>query len=115
MTAKRMVLAAVAALGLAGGAALVSAHQVEDEDAQERAALQAAKITLSEAIAAAEKEVPGGKVIEAEVDVENGVAGYFIEIEKDGVQTVLVDMQTGQASKIAEADDDDDDEDEDDD
>ncbi len=111
MTRQRVILAAVLAASLAGGASLVSAHQTDDDDAQERAALQAAKITLSEAIAAAEKEVPGGTAIEAEVDSENGVTSYFVEIEKDGVQRVRVDMQTGQALKVAADDDDDDDDD----
>jgi uncharacterized membrane protein YkoI len=110
MTMKAMLPAAFAALILVGGAALVSAHPIEDsEEAQERAALQNAKITLSEAIAAAEKEVPGGKVTDAEVDIVNGAASYVVEIDKDGLQTVRVDLETGKALKVAaEADDADD-------
>ena len=51
MTMKAMLPAAFAALILVGGAALVSAHPIQDsEEAQQRAALQNAKITLSEAI-----------------------------------------------------------------
>jgi uncharacterized membrane protein YkoI len=102
------LLTAVILLSAAiGGTAVVSAHQVQDsEEAQERAALQNAKITLSEAIAAAEKEVPGGKVIDAEVDIVNGAATYVVEIDKDGLQTVRVDLETGKALKVAvEADD----------
>jgi uncharacterized membrane protein YkoI len=107
MTMKAMLPAAFAALILVGGAALVSAHPIQDsEEAQERAALQSAKITLSEAIAAAEKEVPGGKVSDAEVDIVNGAASYVVEIDKDGLQTVRVDLETGKALKVAaEADD----------
>jgi uncharacterized membrane protein YkoI len=107
MTTKAILLAAFAALIPLGGAAQVSAHEVQDnEDAQERAALQNAKITLSEAIAAAEKEIPGGKVIDAEVDIVNGAASYVVEIDKDGLQTVRVDLETGEALKVAtEADD----------
>ena len=110
MTMKAMLPVALAALILVGGGALVSAHQIQDsEDAQESAALQNAKITLSEAIAAAEKEVPGGKVIDAEVDIVNGAASYVVEIDKDGLQTVRVDLETGKALKVAaEADDADD-------
>jgi uncharacterized membrane protein YkoI len=104
-----MSLLAVVLLSSAavGGTAMVSAHQAQDsEEAQERAALQNAKITLSEAIAAAEKEVPGGKVIDAEVDIVNGAASYVVEIDKDGLQTVRVDLETGKALKVAaEADD----------
>jgi uncharacterized membrane protein YkoI len=110
MTMKAMLPAAFAALILVGGAALVSAHPIQDsEEAQERAALQNAKITLSEAIAAAEKEVPGGKVTDAEVDIVNGAASYVVEFDKDGLQTVRVDLETGKAFKVAaEADDADD-------
>ena len=110
MTTKAILPAALAALILVGGAALVSAHEVKgDEEAQERSALQTAKITLGEAIAAAEKEVPGGKVVDAEVDIVNGAASYVVEIDKDGLQTVRVDLETGKALKVAaEADDADD-------
>ena len=111
MTMKAILAAAFAALILVGGAALVSAHRGPRQmrSAQERAALQNAKITLSEAIAAAEKEVPGGKVIDAEVDIVNGAASYVVEIDKDGLQTVRVDLETGKALKVAaEADDADD-------
>jgi uncharacterized membrane protein YkoI len=110
MTTKAILAGAFAALILVGGAALVSAHEVQDdEEAQERAALQNAKITLSEAIAAAEKEVPGGKVMDAEVDIVHGAASYVVEIDKDGLQTVRVDLETGKALKVvAEADDADD-------
>jgi uncharacterized membrane protein YkoI len=90
---------------------MISAHEVkDDEEAQERAAAQNAKIiTLSLAIAAAEKEVPGGKLLDAEVDIVNGAASYVVEIDKDGVQTVRVDLETGKALKVvAEADDADD-------
>jgi hypothetical protein len=90
---------ALATLILLGGGTIASAH--DDEDSQERAALRSAKLTLAEAIVAAEKEVPGGKVVDAEVDFENGVASYFIEIDKDGVQAVRVDMETGKALKVA--------------
>jgi uncharacterized membrane protein YkoI len=107
MTTKAILAGPFAALILVGGAALVSAHELkDDEEAQERAALQNAKITLSEAIAAAEKEVPGGKVIDAEVDIVNGAASYVVEVDKDGLQTVRVDLETGKALKVvAEADD----------
>jgi uncharacterized membrane protein YkoI len=102
-----LLTAVILSSAAVGGTAVVSAHQVQDsEEAQERAALQNAKITLSEAIAAAEKEVPGGKVIDAEVDIVNGAASYVVEIDKDGLQTVRVDLETGKALKVAaEADD----------
>jgi hypothetical protein len=104
ITVQVIIPAALAALILFFGGAVVSAH--DNESAEERATLQNAKITLNEAIAAAEREVPGGKVIDAEVDFEEGVASYFIDIEKDGLQTVQVDTETRKALKVAtEADD----------
>jgi len=107
MRSMSLLTAVILSSAAVGGTAVVSAHQVQDsEEAQERAALQNAKITLSEAIAAAEKEVPGGKVIDAEVDIVNGAASYVVEIDKDGLQTVRVDLETGKALKVAaEADD----------
>lgn len=117
MPTKNIVSVALAALILLGGVALVSAtDRDDDDDVQERAALQSAKITVSEAIAAAEKEVAGGKALEAEFEIINGTASYTIEIDKDGVQTVLVDAATGNVLKVVagEWDDDDDDDDDDD-
>jgi uncharacterized membrane protein YkoI len=107
MRSMSLLTAVILSSAAVGGTAVVSAHQVQDsEEAQESAALQNAKITLSEAIAAAEKEVPGGKVIDAELDIVNGAATYVVEIDKDGLQTVRVDLETGKALKVAaEADD----------
>jgi uncharacterized membrane protein YkoI len=102
MRSMSLLTAVILSSAAIGGTAVVSAHEVQDsEEAQERAALQNAKITLSEAIAAAEKEVPGGKVIDAEVDIVNGAATYVVEIDKDGLQTVRVDLETGKALKVA--------------
>jgi uncharacterized membrane protein YkoI len=67
------------------------------EDAQEMAAVANAKLTLDQAIAAATSTIyPGSKVIEAEVDTENGVPSYVIDLEKHGMHTVLVDIRTGE-------------------
>jgi uncharacterized membrane protein YkoI len=71
------------------------------EDAKEAAAQGAAKLTMGEAVVLAEKEVPGGRVIDAEVDTENGIVSYVIDIEKDGVQTVMIDVATGEVISVA--------------
>jgi uncharacterized membrane protein YkoI len=65
-------------------------------------------LTLAGAITIAEKEVPGGWVIDADVESDNGTVSYAIEIDKDGVQTVLVDLQTGIVLKVAAKQDDED-------
>jgi len=75
--------------------------------AQEAAAVAAAKLTLSQAIEAAQREVPDAKVLKAEVDTENGVPSYVVEVEKDGVQRLVVDLKTGQMTKVAAEKDDD--------
>jgi type II secretory pathway pseudopilin PulG len=71
------------------------------EAAQEAAAVAAAKLTLSQAIEAAQREVPDAKVLKAEVDTENGVPSYVVEVEKDGVQRLVFDLKTGQMTKVA--------------
>ena len=47
---------------------------------RQAAAVAGAKLTLSQAIEAAQKEVPDAKVIKAEVDTENGVPSYVVEL-----------------------------------
>jgi hypothetical protein len=75
------------------------------EDAQEKAALANAKLTLAEAIAASTNMFPGGTVLSAAVDTENGLPGYVIDIEKDGMHRVLVDIRSGTVkAAAAEAD-----------
>ena len=131
MSSKLTIAAFVAVMGLAGAAGLAYAESDEDdarEDAREAAAQGAAKLGLGEAITLAEKEIPGGRVVGSEIDTENGIVSYVIDIEKDGMQTVMIDVQTGEVLSVAAmeaddldqppakmADDDDDEEEEDDD
>jgi hypothetical protein len=92
--------------------AAVHADDDMTEDAQERAAVAASTLTLAQALETAGKEFPGARVIKAEVDTENGVPSYVIDVEKDGVQRLVFDLKTGQMTKTAaetddrEADDD---------
>ena len=94
---------------LAGMAAVPAAVHADDdvaEDAQERAAVAESKLTLAQALETAGKEYPGARVIKAEIDTENGVPSYVIDVEKDGVQRLVFDLKTGQMAKMAaEADD----------
>ena len=110
MSSKLTIAAFVALIGLAGAAGLAYAESDEDdaqEDAREVAAQSAAKLGLGEAITLAEKEIPGGRVVGSEIDTENGIVSYVIDIEKDGMQTVMIDVQTGEVLSVAamEADD----------
>jgi uncharacterized membrane protein YkoI len=76
------------------------------ENALERAALAEAKLTLVEAMAACASYFHGGTVIKAEVDTENGIPSYVIDIKRNGRHRVLVDIRTGKLTITApEADD----------
>ena len=107
---KPFCLAFVVAVGITVTPAALHADDDEAEDAQERAAVAASQLTLAQALETAGKEFPGAPVIKAEVDTENGVPSYVIDVEKDGVQRLVFDLKTGQMTKTAaEAEDRDDD------
>jgi uncharacterized membrane protein YkoI len=61
--------------------------------------ISTAKITMEEAVRAAAKAVPGGKVVEAELGKEDGRTVYEIEVidANKKAQKVYVDAQTGTA------------------
>ena len=95
-----VAMATVIALGATAGLASAATN----DNAQERAALSTAKISLGQAVAAAEQKV-GGKAIDAGLNNENGAMTYGVEVIKGNtVQTVLIDMNTGQVVKILPAD-----------
>lgn len=97
-----LVLAAVVAFGGVSGLAYANEKSEGHESAQELAALQSAKISLTDAIATAQKEVADGKVVDAGVENENGTISYAVEIEKNGtVQKVQIDLATGKVLKVA--------------
>ena len=95
-----LAAASLLALGL-GTNAIASGNNKE-----EKAAMAAANITLSDAVALAEQKV-GGRAVEAEVDDEDGGQFYY-EIEvimPDGAEKeVLIDMGTGEIVKIEDED-----------
>jgi uncharacterized membrane protein YkoI len=64
--------------------------------AKEMVALQEAKVTLQDAIVTAQQQVPGGRVIDADIGaVKGGKVTYAIKILKDGEHLVRVDPQNG--------------------
>ena len=98
----RTHLLAVATIVALGGAAGI-AQAGDKPDAQEMAKLMAARTSLSQAIAIAEKET-GGKAIDADFDNENGALSLEIEVLKDNaVSKVIIDADTGKVVKIAVA------------
>lgn len=114
MTKARYIPLALAAAIAAGGVGTALAQNTGQNDtrgeASELAALQGAKVSLSEAIGIAEKEA-GGKAVEAGIDDENGQYAYEVEVlGSDAEQEVLIDPASGKVTKIAKADQDEGDE-----
>lgn len=85
--------ALAATTALAAVAAFAAARQPEPDD--DYAALSAAKITLTQAVAAAEQHVQG-RAIKAELENENGRLVYEVEVVKQNTATdVKVDSADG--------------------
>jgi uncharacterized membrane protein YkoI len=108
---KRMIVIsgiAVAAIGIGmGGDALADTEKSDDA-----AAMLAAKVTLTDAIATAEKEA-GGKAIEAGMDDQDGTVFIAVSVAQgEKVQKVLIDPQTGKVVKVGAKEDDEEDDDE---
>jgi len=95
-----IAMAAVIAVGTTVGVAYAANDKRGGEGAQELATVVSAKISLAQAIAAAEQQT-GGKAIDAGLENENGTMAFAIEVAKDNtVQKVLVDLQTGKVLKV---------------
>jgi uncharacterized membrane protein YkoI len=105
MFPKKLFHSALAtALVLAGSAG--AAYAGTDDRAAELNALRIAKISLTQAITAAEQKA-GGKAVNADVDNENGVMSYSVDVLKgNAVQKVLVDVNTGEITKMMPAEND---------
>jgi uncharacterized membrane protein YkoI len=92
MTIKLVAALAIAGLLAVGGGIAYASGSDEHEEAT---ALQAAKITLTQAIATAEQQT-GGKAFDAGVDIERGQTRIAVETNgPKGVQTVTVDAMSG--------------------
>jgi uncharacterized membrane protein YkoI len=86
-----ITFAGILFLGAAG-----SALAVTSGEAQEETALQETSLTLSQAIAMAEHQT-GGKAFDAGVNVDEGKPRVIVETNgTQGVQTVIIDAQSGQ-------------------
>ena len=86
-----IVLAGMLFIGVA-----VPALAGASREAQEQKALQGTALTLSQAIAIAEHQT-GGKAYDAGVVVDHGKPRVVVETNgPTGVQTVIIDAQSGQ-------------------
>lgn len=85
-----------AALALAGVVALATPALAKDQaDRSDAAIMQAAKISLAQAVATAERQT-GGRAFDAGVDNERGRARISVEVATGtGVRTLLIDPATG--------------------
>lgn len=80
---------------------VVQAAESKDNEAKELQLFSRAKISLSEAIKAAELKT-GGKALEAELDEESKTVQFEVEILKDGkIHKVMVDGETGHVLKVS--------------
>ena len=95
----KVMLAMVIITGTAANVA--QAGESKEKEAKELKLFGQAKITLTEAIKAAEQKT-GGKAMEAEVDDESNTVQFEIEVLKDGkIHEVLVDGITGKVLKVS--------------
>ncbi len=96
--------AGVAGVANAGGSQATTAQAGEaddgSEDARELATLNNARVSLAQAVTAAEAQT-GLKAIEAGIDDEGRGALYEISvIDGTGERTVLVDTQSGRVTQV---------------
>jgi uncharacterized membrane protein YkoI len=90
MSARKVAILVVAAV-----IAMTGFASADQKDREQRDAVKRAKVSLTDAIAIAQKLIPDGKVVDTDIETIKGVVQYAIEIDKDGVKTVFVDLQTG--------------------
>ncbi len=90
-------LASYGLAALLGTASLAApALAAGGDESQEATALRRAKVSLSEAIATAEQRT-GGQAFDAGVDLKGSATRIAVETNgPKGVQTVIVDAQSGQ-------------------
>jgi uncharacterized membrane protein YkoI len=100
--ANKILTAALSAIIMTGAAGIpVQAVASKGEEAKELRLFSQARISLSEAIKAAEQET-GGKAMEADLDDESSAVQFEIETVKDGkVYEVKVDGKTGAVLKAS--------------
>jgi uncharacterized membrane protein YkoI len=93
------IAAAIAAVAIGGGAYAAKSTGQEDD----ALAIVNAQVTLSQAIAAAEQHVGGGKAAKAEFEQENGKWAFDVEVVKDRkVMDVKVDATNGKVLSATE-------------
>ena len=90
MYARSALAMALVVVGIGAGASSTWAMSVK-----QIAAFQQAKITLQDAVGIAQREVPGGWIVDADIAVVKGQGTYTVEVVKERVYAVRVDLQNG--------------------
>jgi uncharacterized membrane protein YkoI len=88
----RVTVAAGLLIGFAVSASAMSAKEI--------AAAHQAKLTLRQAIVIAQREVPGSLLVDADVATVGGKMSYAIELLKDGLHDVRINMADGTILRI---------------
>jgi uncharacterized membrane protein YkoI len=100
MRNRSVAIAASAALIVGVSADFVSADS-SSEDLIEAVVAAQAELPITEAFAIAAKQVGGGALVDYEVDVEDGVLSYLVEIQNtSGLHEVEVNGRTGDVMDI---------------
>jgi len=96
------IVTTILAMMMVGSAVtLAQATEGKEKDVKELQLFSQAKISLQDAIKAAEQKT-GGKAMEAEIDDESVTVQFEVEIVKDGkVHEVIVDGKTGKVLKVS--------------
>lgn len=104
MKKHKIIAAAVlaAGIGAAGASAAIAANDDSSSDASEFQALMAARLTVLDAVKAAETTQPG-KVSEVQFDLEKGAPSFEVSIvSPDGTEHgFTVDANTGKVERVA--------------
>ncbi len=101
------ILTALVATAIMSGTTvnLALADESKGDEARELQLFSQAKISLTEAIKAAEQKT-GGKALEAEVDEDSNTVQFEVEVVKDGrIHEVMVDGKTGDVLQVSLDDD----------
>lgn len=93
------IMASVIATGSAGAAGLAYAKERRDAPTNEASVVANAKVTMAQAIAAAEQQV-GGTAVGTGIEDQDGKVFFEVEVLKDNARhKVLIDTQTGKPVK----------------
>ena len=105
-TITRTAIAAAIGLSLFVGVAGAYANERREAPNDESRILSSAKISMSQALAAAE-QATGGKAVGTGIEDQDGTVHFEVNILKDNIrQKVVVDTQTGQVVKSVTAEND---------